>query len=104
MSIYDETVRVSRRVGGGGREMPEKRKCVCVCHSLMPKCTLINGCSINQWNIIKFQHCDFSGGPQRSRAALSRARGDSQFLPGLRGRLGQPLTGGAVRDPIVSHA
>lgn len=23
------------------------------------KCMLINGCSINQWNIIKFKQCDF---------------------------------------------
>lgn len=51
------------------------RACMCVC--VMPKCTLINGCSINQWNIIKLKHCDFLGRPlKRCGAALCRARGD----------------------------
>lgn len=27
--------------------------------ALLLKCMLINGCSINQWNIIKFKQCDF---------------------------------------------
>ena len=69
------------------------------------KCMLINGCSINQWNIIKFKQCDFS--------SLARRKPDSKHgcLQGLRWPQSPQSKGQRRRlspeglvDPIVSHA
>lgn len=73
-------------------------------NGLPQKCMLINGCSINQWNIIKFKQCDFVSHLLKAEFRHGSLQGLRwpQF-PWSKGQLCRLSLEGVI-DPGISHA
>lgn len=63
------------------------------------KCMLINGCSINQWNIIKFKQCDFFSHLAKPTLHTSLSAGPKVTpIPMVRRTTQPSFTGGCHRS------